>query len=438
VTRSVCVLHRLLWRLVPVGSALLLFAPGIPAQTPAGGSQEKQITIQKGAIPKVPIIIEDFVPGPGAAAADAGKVTKVAADDLDFADAFKITLLHAVTGTEPELGIAQALVRGTVEVSGGSLILRGVLESLPGRSRMFSRDYRAAPEAFREAAHRFADDVVLTLTGSPGIARTKIAFMSDRSGTKEIYVIDYDGYGLRQVTKNGSINMSPAWSPDARKLAYVSFRKGDPDIYVVDLYGGGDRPVLGGQGVQSSPAFSPDGGSILYSQTAGRESEIYVAGAGGERPRRVTRVGGINTSPSWSRDGRQFVFTSDRAGTPQLYIGEIDGGSPRRITFEGNWNDLADWDPTGSRIAYASRQEGVFQIRMVDPSGLGEERPVTFGPGREEHPSWAPDGRHIVFVSSRGGGPGVWILEVDGGRLRPLIERAGNVAGPAWSPAPPR
>jgi TolB protein len=438
VSPLVLVLRRLLWRLVPAGSILILFLSPARAQAPTGGSQEKELTIQKGAIPKVPIIVEDFVPGTGATAGDAAKVGKVAADDLDFADAFKITLIPRVTGNEPELGIAQALVRGTVDMSGGNLVLHGTLESLPGRTRMFSRDYRVTPEAYREAAHRFADDIVLTLTGSPGIARTKIAFMSDRSGSKEIYVVDYDGNGLRQVTKNGSINMSPAWSPDARKLAYVSFRKGDPDIYVVDLYGGGDRLVLGGQGVQSSPAFSPDGNSILYSQTAGRESEIYVAGAGGERPRRVTRVGGINTSPSWSRDGRQFVFTSDRAGTPQLYIAEIDGGAPRRITFDGTWNDLADWDPTGNRIAYASRQDGVFQIRVVDPSGMGEERPVTFGPGREEHPSWAPDGRHLVFVSSRGGGPGLWILEVDGGRLRPLVERMGNVAGPAWSPAPPR
>jgi TolB protein len=415
---------------------LALLVPGLArAQT---SREEKVIDIDKGARARIPIVIEDFSRGAGAAAADVQSVQKVVAADLDYADAFTITAVRQVAANDPALALAQAVVRGTVAVAGGELVLSGVLESARDRSRIFSRDYRTRPDGYREAAHRFSDDIVLYLTGQPGIARTKIAFVSDRTGTKEVYVVDYDGHGLRQVTKNKSINMSPAWSPDGRKLAYVSFRKGDPDVWAIDLYGGQDRLVAGGPGVQSSPAYSPDGGWIAYSQTAGRESEIHLVAAAGGKPRRVTRVGGINTAPSWAPDGRRLVFTSDRAGNPQLYMAEVEGGTPRRITFDGKWNDLPDWSPDGKRIVFASQQEGGYRIRMVDPSGLAEERPLTFGPGSDEHPSWAPDGRHVVFASSRGGKPGIWVLDVDGGRLRAVVEGAGRLHGPTWSPVPPR
>jgi TolB protein len=406
-----------------------------------GLSREEQIEIWKNKIvPKIPLLLEEFAKGRGAAEQDTRLVYEVLANDLEYADFFEITRVPLMGPDETLTGVTgQALVRGTVKVEGGDLVLEGVLESFPARSRIFSREYRTRPEWYREAAHRFADDIVHYLTGGPGIARTKIAFASNRTGNKEIYIVDYDGHGLRQVTHNGSINLSPAWSPDGRKLAYVSYTKGNPDVFVIDLATGKEDLVVGGVGVQSAPSFSPDGKSLLFNHTKGRESEIYACNLDGRKRRRVTRMGGINTSPCWSPDGRRIVFTSDRSGNPQLYVTDAEGGRPRRLTYEGKWNDIPDWSVDGRRIVYSSMRSGNFRIGLIEPSGLGDERPLTLGPGSDEHPSWAPDGRHVVFVSTRGGAHGLHVMDVEQPhRIRTVLAGEGRCYGAAWSPVPSR
>ena len=399
---------------------------------------EKQITVSKENAQIVSLVLEDFTVGPGATQKDVESVYRVLEQDLGFSNYFEITRVPQLLAGDP-VGISgKAVVRGSVEMARGQLVLRGVLESLPGRSRILSRDYATKPEWYREAAHRFTDDIVHFLTGDTGIARTKIAYVSNKTGNKEIYVVDYDGFGVRQVTHNRSINMSPAWSPDMRQIVYTSFKKGDPDIYVIDLATGTERLVAGGPGVQGAPSFSPDGKSILFSNTRGRESELFMVPAAGGQPRRVTREGGINTSPSWSPDGHRIVFTSDRSGTPQLYVADVDGGISRRLTHGGTWNDLASWSPTGDLVAYSARQSDGFRVAVVDPSGLGGERLITAGPGSEEHPSWAPNGRHVVFSSGSGGKSGLYVLHVDSGLKRELIEGSGIYQGAAWSGVPAR
>jgi len=218
---------------------------------------EKQITVSKENAQIVSLVLEDFTVGPGATQKDVESVYRVLEQDLGFSNYFEITRVPQLLAGDP-VGISgKAVVRGSVEMARGQLVLRGVLESLPGRSRILSRDYATKPEWYREAAHRFTDDIVHFLTGDTGIARTKIAYVSNKTGNKEIYVVDYDGFGVRQVTHNRSINMSPAWSPDMRQIVYTSFKKGDPDIYVIDLATG--KPlkfevVTGAQAKTDSPA----------------------------------------------------------------------------------------------------------------------------------------------------------------------------------------
>jgi len=418
----------------------LLAAGGgfVAGQTPPLAN-EKQLNVWKGGtVELVPLVLEDFTVGPGATQKDAESVYRVLAQDLDFSNYFLITRVPQLVAGDPVAVTGKAVVRGSVEMARGQLVLKGVLEGLPGRSRILSRDYATKPEWYRETAHRFADDIVHYLTGDNGIARTKIAFVSTKTGNKELYVVDYDGFGVRQVTHNHSINMSPAWSPDCRQIVYTSFKKGDPDIYVIDLSSGVERLVAGGPGVQGAPIFSPDGKSILFSNTRGRESELFIVPVSGGTPRRVTREGGINTSPSWSPDGHRIVFTSDRSGTPQLYVADVDGGISRRLTFGGTWNDLAAWSPTGDLVAYSARQSDGFRVAVVDPSGLDGERLVTTGPGSEEHPSWAPNGRHVAFSSGSGGRSGIYVLHVDSGQRRELISGGGTYQGAAWSGVPAR
>jgi TolB protein len=399
---------------------------------------EETVDVTKRAQGRVPILVEEFVRGGGATGDDTKAVFDVLYNDLWLTGFFKLVKISALGPDEAvPAGTAHALVRGTVDVAGGEIVLTGVLEGLPGRDLYFSRNYRTRSEWYREAAHRFADDIVQHLTEYPGIARTKIAFISNRSGNKEIYVVDYDGHGLRQVTRNGSINLSPAWHPNGRDIAFVSYQGGDADIYVVDTTTGKERRLVGGKGVQGAPAYSPDGQLLVFSQTRGTESEIYMCRSDGSGVRRLTRAGGINTSPAWSPDGRRIVFTSDRSGNPQLYVTDAEGASPRRITFQGKWNDIADWSPAGNRIAYSSRRNGGFQVALVGASGLDAEAVHTFGPGNDEHPSWAPNGRHLAFASSRDGEPHIFVLDADGGSTRG-IRTGGGCSGAAWSPVPPR
>ncbi len=435
-------------RVGAAGSAVLVVAAmlagaGRPAraQVDSTTSNEKHIVItQTGSVPKIRLLLEDFLPGAGATGEDTKAVHDVAGKDLQYSDVFAVTEIPRLTpGDTLYAGRAQALVRGELLVSGGDIVLRGTLESLPGRTLIFSRDYRTKPEWYREAAHRFADDIVLYLTGRQGIARTRIVFVSSRAGGKEIFLVDYDGFGLRQLTRNGSINLSPSFRPDGAAVVFTSYQKGDADLWQADVAGGKERPLVGGRGVQSAPAYSPDGSLIAYSQTEGRSSEIMEVTADGGDPHAVARAAGINTSPSWSPDGRRIVFTSDRAGSPQLYMMDADGTGARRLTFAGKWNDQADWSPQGDRIAFASMRGGLFRIMVMDASGLGEEKQITRGPGSDEHPRWAPDGRHVVFTSTRGGEKGIYVLDVDSGTVRALVTGRGtdNYA-PDWSGVPPR
>ena len=425
---------------LPVGLLTLATWSALAGAQPGGGLQpEERVVITDTGVSKIRLVFEDFLRGPGTTVTDVRAVQNVTANDLDYSGYFTLFAIPrmAVGDTMGALR-AQALVRGEVLIVAGEIVLRGSLESLPVRALIFGREYRTSPENFREAAHRFADDIVLYLTGEAGISRTRVAFVSDRGGHKEVFVVDYDGNGSRPVTRNGTINLSPDWSPDGSTLAYVSYKNGDPDLYAVDDAGTKERPLIGGKGVQGAPAYSPDGSLLAYSNTEGGESEIYVSDLSGRNRRRVTRSSGINTSPSWSPDGRRIAFTSDRSGTPQVYVMEADGTGLRRMTFEGKWNDQADWSPKGDRLAYASRRDGLFRICVVDASGLGGERQITRGPGSDEHPRWAPDGRHVVFSSTRGGAKGLYVLDVDSGAVRALMAGGGNNSAPAWSPVPTR
>lgn len=413
-----------------------------PAQSwgqEGGLSREERIVISTDGESKVPVLLEAFTGGLGATMEDVRAVQQVLETDLDFADLFQVVRIPTLTdGDAIPPGQARALIRGMLEISQGELLLRGTLESLPERGVILSRTYRGAPEQYRELAHRYADDIVQFLTGRTGISRTQIVYISDKTGNREVYIVDYDGHNPRAVTKNGSINMSPTWSPGGEEIAFVSYLAGDPDIHAVGPAGGKTRLLVGGPGVQSAPAYSPDGARVAYSNTSGRESEIYICQVNGSGSRRVTNSSGINTSPSWSPDGRRLLHTSDRSGTPQVYVVDAEGGSPQRLTFSGQWNDLAAWSPGGDKVAYAGRTDGLFRISITDPSGLASGRNATFGPGSDEDPSWAPDGRHLVFSSTRGGQKGLYIVDIDTGRVRNLVVGGGNHYAPDWSGVPKR
>ncbi|HEU0300863.1 MAG TPA: hypothetical protein VFR37_15485 [Longimicrobium sp.] len=285
---------------------------------------------------------------------------------------------------------------------------------------------------FRMAVHAAADAVVRWATGEPGMAASRIAFVTQGRGSKEIYVVDSDGENVTRITNDGSISLSPSWSPDGGRIAYTSFRSGAPLLYERDLSSGGDRTLSDRSGINITPSYAPDGRTVAFGTTVGGHTEIATIGPEGLRQQTRGR-GYENLSPTWSPDGRRFAFVSDRLGEPQIYV-MSPGGEPRLVsayTYGGRgYSTSPDWSPAGPAIAYHTRVNGRMQIAAVSADG-GSPRMLT-DRGHNEDPSWAPDGRHIVFASDRDGG-GLFVLDTVTGNVRPLL-RGRGFGLPDWSP----
>jgi TolB protein len=318
---------------------------------------------------------------------------------------------------------------------GDKLVIEGRLYHLETGDSILGKRYRGTPEVARRMAHTFADEIILALSGRPGVALTQITFNSDRSGFKEIYLMDYDGANQRPVTAHKSISLSPDWSRAGDTIAYVSYFSGAPGVYLVDLATGRKQPVVTEGSLNISPSFSPDGQRIVFGRSMGSgNTEIFAANRDGTGLRQLTHSSGIDTNPSWSPSGREIAFTSSRAGNPNIYVMDAEGANLRRLTFEGDYNDGAAWSPDGTRIAYASRRSGRFDIALTDVVTL-ESRLLTSGPGSNETPSFSPDGRQIVFASKRGNSATttqIYKIELDGSGIRQLTSD-GNNFSPSWS-----
>ncbi|MBI5192619.1 MAG: Tol-Pal system beta propeller repeat protein TolB [Nitrospirae bacterium] len=313
----------------------------------------------------------------------------------------------------------------------------GKLFETGGGELIFSKRYVGNNNLIRRLAHRFADEIVFRLTGEKGIAQSRIVYLSDRTGQKELYIMDYDGSSSKMITGNKSLNLSPSWSPDGRLIAYTSYRDGNPDIYVVDLTTSMRWRVTDYQGLDISPAWSPDGKRLAYASSRDGNSEIYTSDKEGKDLKRITYMRGEDVSPTWSPTGEEIAFTSDRGGSPQIYIMKTDGTNIRRLTFKGEYNSDPAWSPKGDKVAFACRRGGEFKICTIGPDG-SKLREITGGGGSDESPSWSSDGKKIVFASSRSGKWNIYVMNADGSNIEKLTGKdgnnMGNNLGPDWSP----
>ncbi len=334
---------------------------------------------------------------------------------------------------------ADILVEARVEGGDdGKLVAEVRLHAVRAREPVFGRRYTADADAARDLAHRISDDILAQAGGYRGVARTRLAFSTTRRrpGSKEIYLMDYDGHAQRPVTVNGSLNLTPTWSPNGRALAYISYREGAPALYLAFLYQGRGEKLVG-ESQSFTPAWSPDGSRIAFTSSRDGQSEIYVIAADGSDLRRLTNNRAIDVSPSWSPNGRAIAFTSDRTGAPQIYVMDRDGLNLRRISFEGSYNDSPAWSPSrqSSEIAYASRIErGPFDI-VVHDLETRQTRQLTTGRGSNESPSWAPNGLHLAFASDRTGEVQIFTMRRDGSGLRQLTRDGANTT-PRWGNPP--
>jgi len=331
----------------------------------------------------------------------------------------------------------QGVITGRWECRGSRITLIGEAGDFPARRSIFKREYRGTTEEWRTLVHRLADDLVQQFTGEPGVASSRIAFITQRGRDKELYVMDADGANMRPMTADRSIALSPAWSHDGSLLLFTSYRSGmGPQIFVTPAAGGRLYLVSGRSGLNTSASYAPDGRDIVCSLSQDGNSEIYVLDARGGNPRRLTEHRGIDTSPTWSPTGREIAFTSDRGGQPQVYVMDREGGNLRRLTFDINYTDSPAWSPRGDRIALVSRTAGGFDLWLVNPDGSQPRLLVTGG--SNENPRWSADGRQIVFSSDRDGVRSLYVSDLSDRPPRRLDTGGLPASSPAWSPRLPR
>jgi len=330
------------------------------------------------------------------------------------------------------------LTAGTMDVIGGGLRAELRIFDMKQRTMSFGKLISGDADQVRSIAHLWADEIVYRLTAgaSRGIASTKIAYTSRRGGAKEIYVMDYDGYGQRAFTRNGSLNLNPSWAPDNSKLAFISYRTAKPEINIYSYLDGSRLPFPMFNSFTGTPALSPDGSQIVFSlRTPRGDTDLFISRLDGSNRRDITNHPAIDVSPTWSPSGKQLAFISDREGAPQIFICDADGANVRRIVKEGGDADSPAWSPDGRWLAFHWKPHFAesYDIYLAEVSS-GKIWQLTSNNGSNQNPSWAPDGRHIAFESNRSGSSHIYIMLLDGSgdEVRMLTTQGANTS-PSWS-----
>jgi TolB protein len=377
-------------------SFLLLIASASIFALPIFGEEPPTITISKGD--KINLTVSRLTGGEGAAA------TKTLQNDLLLSGYF-------ILG-----GNAAYTARGN---AGGGGLQGQVVDHSGGT--VLSKSYSGSA---RENAHRFANDIIETLTGNKGFATSKIAFIATRSGKKEVYTADYDGSNVRQLTHDGVISVHPSLSADGRRIAYTGYQSGYPDVYVIDLASGARNRIVNFPGTNSGATFSPDGGRIALTVSKDGTPELYTVSAGGGSARRLTRTHGVESGPTWSPSGDEIIYSSDDRGSPQLYRISASGGQGQMIATGHNYCTEPNWSPDGKKIAFNVRGGGEFEIAVLDLSGGGSHI-VSQG----ENPVWGVDSRHLIFTQSGG----LYLLDTVNSRKSKIVDGLGKITEPSWS-----
>jgi TolB protein len=329
---------------------------------------------------------------------------------------------------------ADLLVRGSYQIQGQKLGLVIRLFDVINQKLLLKKIYAADLSAARQTILTFADEMMLHLTGELGIFHTQIAFVGDATGKKEIYLADFDGSHILQMTRDSDMNLAPAWAPDGKKISYVGYQRGNPDLYTMDLITKVGEPISMRPGLNIAPTYYPKGGKLAATLSFTGNPELYLLDVRGEILKQLTINWSIDVSPSWAPDGQKLAYVSNRAGKPQIYILDLSTKRSTRVTFEGDYNTSPAWSPRGDRILYAGLHDGRFDIFMINPDGT-ELRQLTGGEGNNENPCWSPDGRLILFQSDRNGSPTLWVMQANGTDQRRLrLKLNGSQTEPDWSP----
>jgi TolB protein len=331
---------------------------------------------------------------------------------------------------------ADALVAGSVaKLADGRYDVRFKLWDVVKGTELGGQSNAVDSADLRLAAHRIADYIYEKLTGEKGVFSTRIAYVTKGGSRYTLRVADADGEGGQVALNSAEPIISPAWSPDGKSLAYVSFESQKAVVYTQDVASGNRRAIADFRGSNSAPAWAPNGQTIAVTLSRDNGSQVFLINRNGSgTPNKLTSSPSIDTEPAFAPDGRSIFFVSDRGGGPQIYRMPIAGGSVERITFNGAYNISPAVSPDGRTLAYITRSGNNFRLCTMDLSGGGGAPRTLTDTGDDEHPSFAPNGRLIMYAT-RVQGRGVLMTTTLDGKIKArLITSAADVRQPAWGP----
>ncbi len=424
---------------------MLMFAA---AALPAWG-QAVRIESSTMGDPRIPIAVPDFV-APPELAAQAKELRDALAFDLEFTGLFVVAppsmyppAFRGFTSDPAQIDF-QAwgatklfyLVYAGLSMQGSSLVAECRMFDLAANSQVIGQRLATDVGNPRMIPHRFSEAIVYKIDGAPGMATSRICFSGTvASGKKEIFIADYDGHNVKQLTNFNSISIKPKFSPDGTKIAYLSYKDRYPFLYVLDLATGKSTSLSKNVGLNSAPAWHPDGRRLAMTLSKDANTEIYIKNWDGSGERRITNNPAGDTSPTFDPTGTQIAFVSDRGGQPQIYAMDIDGGNVRRLSYQGGAAYDPVWSPDGKSIAYVVEQRGSgVQIFVMGADG-SSPRAITSTGGTNESPAWSPDSRNVMCCSARAGRSQLWGMTTAQPFTQFLIG-VGNMTcqGPTWGP----
>ncbi|HEY1748107.1 MAG TPA: Tol-Pal system beta propeller repeat protein TolB [Xanthobacteraceae bacterium] len=408
------------------------------------------VDINQANVQPVPIAIADFVGGGSGDAETAQGVSQIITNNLRRCGLFapidpaafleKITNVDAVPNFPSWRTInAQALATGRVtRQNDGRLKAEFRLWDVLAGQQLAGQQYFTTPDNWRRIAHIISDAIYERLTGDKGYFDSRVVFV-DETGSKErrikrLAIMDQDGANVRYLTRGDELVLTPRFSPSTQEITYMAYGQGDPRVYLLNIETGQHEIVGNFPGMSFAPRFSPDGQRVVMSLQQGSNSNIFVMDLRSKAMTRLTDTAAIDTSPSYAPDGGRICFESDRGGHPQIYVMSASGGAAQRISFggEGSYSTPV-WSPRGDYIAFTRQAAGKFAIGVMKPDGSGE-RILTEG-FHNEGPTFAPNGRVIMFFRDPGGNAGPSLFTIDiGGRNELKVPTPSFASDPAWSP----
>jgi TolB protein len=423
------------FRVAGVSSLFLVFIGGVAVIPKSIGAADVVITSEQKGAETIPLGMVDWTLTAGNSKDLSYVPGAVLFDDLNFSGRFKVRNIPQFDDAAREQFKADgalAYLVGEHAYEGGQFRFSARLLDIETDEEILAKKYSGPLQSCRASVHKFADEMVYQLFGERGIAQTRIAYVHKTSQGKEVLAMDYDGFGVSEVSKNGSINLTPIFLGSKSKILFTSFLKGPPQFYLTDLDKTKTYQVYTSGGMNTSPGYNKMDKEVVYASSRDGNSEIYRRPIDGGKPTRLTFHGGIDTSPTWSPNGYEIAFISDRSGNPMVYIMDREGANVRRITYEGKYAGSPSWSPKGDRIVFSALEGGRdMDIWTISPDGNAAVR-LTSGAGSNENPVWSPDGRFLAFMSTRNGVPEIYIMGADGSNPRRISFSGGN-AMPYWS-----